>query len=190
HRSGGPRQREGRTLRAARHARARGAHRRPVRDRQRAALRHRGHAYRPRSRRVHDGVTVPLGSCRNPSASRSTERLPPIRPTENCRCAAEDSGMTRTRAGGYCAHVKRASRPRGQAAMSAFCVIWALTGTAWALDPNRHITQFGHTAWRTQDGFVNRPVAVTQTTDGYVWIATHDGLVRFDGVKFSPWSPP
>src|SRR5262249_1288662 len=23
----------------------------------------------------------------------------------------------------------------------------------------------------------------------YVWIATNDGLVRFDGVKFSPWSP-
>jgi signal transduction histidine kinase/ligand-binding sensor domain-containing protein len=51
------------------------------------------------------------------------------------------------------------------------------------------VTQFGHNAWRTQDGFVNRPVAVTQTADGYVWVATQDGLVRFDGVKFSPWSP-
>src|SRR5262249_40812065 len=29
-----------------------------------------------------------------------------------------------------------------------------------------------------------------QTADGYVWIATSDGLVRFDGVKFTPWSPP
>jgi signal transduction histidine kinase/ligand-binding sensor domain-containing protein len=66
---------------------------------------------------------------------------------------------------------------------------WALTGTAWALDPHRHVTQFGHSAWRTQDGFVDRPVAVTQTADGYVWIATRDGLVRFDGVKFTPWSP-
>jgi signal transduction histidine kinase/ligand-binding sensor domain-containing protein len=73
--------------------------------------------------------------------------------------------------------------------VSAFCVAWALTGTAWALDPHRHVTQFGHSAWRTQDGFVNQPVAVTQTADGYVWIATQDGLVRFDGVKFTLWSP-
>jgi signal transduction histidine kinase/ligand-binding sensor domain-containing protein len=73
--------------------------------------------------------------------------------------------------------------------VSAFCVAWALTGTAWALDPHRHVTQFGHSAWRTQDGFVNRPVAVTQTADGYVWIAAQDGLVRFDGVKFTLWSP-
>jgi signal transduction histidine kinase/ligand-binding sensor domain-containing protein len=70
-----------------------------------------------------------------------------------------------------------------------FCVVWILTGTAWALDPHRHITQFGHSAWRTQDGFINRSIAITQTADGYVWIATHDGLVRFDGVKFTPWSP-
>jgi signal transduction histidine kinase/ligand-binding sensor domain-containing protein len=98
--------------------------------------------------------------------------------------------MTRTRGGGYCALVKLPPSPRCQAVVSAFCVAWVLTGTAWALDPHRHVTQFGHSAWRTQDGFVNRPVAVTQTADGYVWIATRDGLVRFDGVKFSPWSPP
>jgi signal transduction histidine kinase/ligand-binding sensor domain-containing protein len=68
--------------------------------------------------------------------------------------------------------------------------VWLLTGTAWALDPHRHVTQFGHSAWRAQDGFVNRSIAVTQTADGYIWLATLDGLVRFDGVKFSPWSPP
>jgi signal transduction histidine kinase/ligand-binding sensor domain-containing protein len=97
--------------------------------------------------------------------------------------------VTRTRGGGYCRLVKRPPSPRCQAVVSAFCVAWALTGTAWALDPHRHVTQFGHSAWRTQDGFVNRPVAVTQTADGYVWIATQDGLVRFDGVKFTLWSP-
>jgi signal transduction histidine kinase/ligand-binding sensor domain-containing protein len=86
--------------------------------------------------------------------------------------------------------VKLAPGSRCQAVVSAFCVAWVLTGTAWALDPHRHVTQFGHSAWRTQDGFVNRPVAVTQTADGYVWIATPEGLVRFDGVKFTLWSPP
>src|SRR5262245_24689037 len=98
--------------------------------------------------------------------------------------------MTRTRGGGYCAVVRVPLGPRLLATASALCVAWALTGTAWALDPHRHITQFGHSTWRAQDGFVNRASAVTQTTDGYVWLATLDGLVRFDGVKFSPWSPP
>ena len=98
--------------------------------------------------------------------------------------------MTRSRGGGYCALVKLAPGQRCQAAVSALCVVWVLTGRAWALDPHRHITQFGHSAWRAQDGFVNRSSAVTQTADGYIWISTLDGLVRFDGVKFSPWSPP
>jgi signal transduction histidine kinase/ligand-binding sensor domain-containing protein len=97
--------------------------------------------------------------------------------------------MTRTRGGGYRALVKLLPGQRCQSAVSGICVIWVLTGTAWALDPQRHVTQFGHSAWRAQDGFISRSLAVTQTADGYVWIATLDGLVRFDGVKFSPWSP-
>jgi hypothetical protein len=32
------------------------------------------------------------------------------------------------------------------------------------------------------------PVAVPQTTDGYLWIGTTIGLVRFDGMHFTPWS--
>jgi hypothetical protein len=54
--------------------------------------------------------------------------------------------VTRTRGGGYCALVKLPPGPRCQAVVSAFCVAWVLTGTAWALDPHRHLTQFGHSA--------------------------------------------
>ncbi len=61
----------------------------------------------------------------------------------------------------------------------------------WAVDPSRHISQYGHTAWRIQDGVLSgTPVAVTQTADGYLWIGTRVGLVRFDGVRFVPWTPP
>src|SRR5262245_31526736 len=98
--------------------------------------------------------------------------------------------MTRPGNGRYRALMTLPPRLRRQAASAAFCAVWVLTGTAWALDPHRHVTQFGHSAWRAQDGFVNRSIAVTQTADGYVWFGTTDGLVRFDGVKFSPWSPP
>ncbi len=44
--------------------------------------------------------------------------------------------------------------------------------------------------WKTVDGVVVGPEKVMQTTDGYIWIATNSGLLRFDGVKFSSWSPP
>jgi signal transduction histidine kinase/ligand-binding sensor domain-containing protein len=67
-----------------------------------------------------------------------------------------------------------------------FAVNWV-----WAVDPSRHISQYGHTAWRIQDGVLSgTAVAVTQTTDGYLWIGTRVGLVRFDGVRFVPWTPP
>jgi ligand-binding sensor domain-containing protein/signal transduction histidine kinase len=63
-------------------------------------------------------------------------------------------------------------------------------GSASAVDPNTHISQYGHTAWRIQDGFFgHRVVSITQTTDGYVWVGTVDGLFRFDGVRFTLFDP-
>src|SRR5215468_5502935 len=60
-----------------------------------------------------------------------------------------------------------------------------------ALNPERHISQYGHTVWRTRDGaFDGMPVVVAQTSDGYLWIGTNLGLVRFDGAHFISWSPP
>jgi signal transduction histidine kinase/ligand-binding sensor domain-containing protein len=56
-----------------------------------------------------------------------------------------------------------------------------------ALDADRRISQYAHTAWRTQDGlFSGSPNAIAQTLDGYIWIGTQSGLVRFDGVRFVP----
>jgi signal transduction histidine kinase/ligand-binding sensor domain-containing protein len=62
---------------------------------------------------------------------------------------------------------------------------------ALALAPDRRISQYAHTAWRIQDGFFSgTPQTITQTADGYLWIGTEAGLVRFDGVSFVPWTPP
>ena len=64
-------------------------------------------------------------------------------------------------------------------------------GPATALDPHTRITQYFHTAWRVQDGaFEAAPNAVTQTADGYIWIGTGSGLVKYDGARFDPWAPP
>jgi PAS domain S-box-containing protein len=59
------------------------------------------------------------------------------------------------------------------------------------LDPNKRLTQYAHTAWRIQDGFFpNTPSRISQTTDGYLWVGGNSGALRFDGVRFSPWSTP
>src|SRR5215831_10614142 len=63
--------------------------------------------------------------------------------------------------------------------------------SALAVNPRNHISQYAHSVWRVQDGFFNGPPnAITQTTDGYIWIGTPAGLFRFDGVRFVPWTPP
>jgi signal transduction histidine kinase/ligand-binding sensor domain-containing protein len=63
-----------------------------------------------------------------------------------------------------------------------------LTGSMYALDPNKHITQYLHTSWRMQDG--SAPAAmfsITQTSDGFLWFsAIPQGIYRFDGVRFLP----
>jgi ligand-binding sensor domain-containing protein len=59
------------------------------------------------------------------------------------------------------------------------------------LDPNKQISQYAHSAWRMQDGaFSGAPNVITQTKDGYVWIGTLDGLVRFDGARFVSMATP
>jgi signal transduction histidine kinase/ligand-binding sensor domain-containing protein len=62
---------------------------------------------------------------------------------------------------------------------------------ARAVEPTTLISQYGHSVWRLQDGLLNaEPNAITQSADGYIWIATENGLTRFDGVHFAQWTPP
>jgi signal transduction histidine kinase/ligand-binding sensor domain-containing protein len=70
-------------------------------------------------------------------------------------------------------------------------LLLVISTRSFAVDPQLLITQYGHTAWRTRDGaFAGSVTAITQTSDGYLWIATSAGLLRFDGVRFEPWRPP
>jgi PAS domain S-box-containing protein len=94
--------------------------------------------------------------------------------------------------------LSRACERRHERARRLLAVGTVLTGmllsglpAALALDPDLRISQYAHTAWRVRDGtFPGIPTAITQTTDGYVWIGTFAGLLRFDGVRFVPFVPP
>ncbi|MBZ5506866.1 MAG: response regulator [Acidobacteriia bacterium] len=66
-----------------------------------------------------------------------------------------------------------------------FLLILSCAGTAWSLDPHRPITQYVHTVWHSEDGLPQNSIqALLQTKDGYLWIGTQEGLVRFNGVEF------
>src|SRR6202521_1034437 len=74
-----------------------------------------------------------------------------------------------------------------------FCFVLFLCtmSTFAALDTTRRISQYGHTAWRIEDGVcAGAPNVMAQTTDGYLWIGAQAGLMRFDGVRFVSWRPP
>jgi signal transduction histidine kinase/ligand-binding sensor domain-containing protein len=61
---------------------------------------------------------------------------------------------------------------------------------AESLNPTLLLAQYGHTAWTLGEGHLSGyPRAIAQTTDGYLWLGTGAGLLRFDGARFVPWTP-
>jgi len=64
------------------------------------------------------------------------------------------------------------------------------SGAALALDPEKAITQYLHQVWQIEDGLPSNVIpAIVQTRDGYLWLGTEGGLVRFDGVRFTVFNP-
>ena len=63
----------------------------------------------------------------------------------------------------------------------------ARTHAQEALGPqrNRALTQYGIDRWDDRAGLPQNSVqAIAQTSDGYLWLGTQEGLLRFDGVRF------
>jgi signal transduction histidine kinase/ligand-binding sensor domain-containing protein len=87
------------------------------------------------------------------------------------------------------AWIKAANVNLARSVVVSFLLSLLAVCPARAVDPGKRISQYGHTAWRIQDGyFGGMPNWVTQTKDGYIWVGTEGGLYRFDGVRFVPWS--
>ncbi|HXZ81445.1 MAG TPA: two-component regulator propeller domain-containing protein, partial [Terriglobales bacterium] len=69
--------------------------------------------------------------------------------------------------------------------------LWAVLVTACipranALDPERLISQYVRERWESDRGLHGEVYAITQSSDGYLWIGTDKGLFRFDGLTFRP----
>jgi PAS domain S-box-containing protein len=66
-------------------------------------------------------------------------------------------------------------------------VLADLATDASALDPNRLPSQYVREQWISESRFPGGPVnGIAQTEDGYLWIGTDRGLIRFDGFNFRP----
>lgn len=64
-------------------------------------------------------------------------------------------------------------------------VILTLPATGESLNPGYTISQYGHSSWTLREAeLAAYPRALAQTRDGYLWLGTNSGLLRFDGVRF------
>jgi signal transduction histidine kinase/ligand-binding sensor domain-containing protein len=75
-------------------------------------------------------------------------------------------------------------------AVVAIGILLACCACAFALDPSLDVSQYAHTTWKFRDGITKGAVfSIAQTPDGYLWLGTEFGLVRFDGTRAVPWQP-
>lgn len=71
------------------------------------------------------------------------------------------------------------------AAAAALCgLLWCTSNLATAQPATRLQEQFTHTAWGALDNAPVDILDITQTSDGWLWLAAGTGLYRFDGRHF------
>ncbi|MGO8760317.1 MAG: two-component regulator propeller domain-containing protein [Terracidiphilus sp.] len=59
---------------------------------------------------------------------------------------------------------------------------------AAALEPQTPLANYGRQSWAMENGLPQNTVqALAQTKDGFLWLGTEQGLVRFDGVEFQTY---
>ena len=70
-------------------------------------------------------------------------------------------------------------------------ILWFLwtCGLSFALDPAKPLSTQTHRIWRSEDGLLqDSATALLESRDGFLWVGTRSGLVRFDGAAFEPFS--
>ncbi len=73
--------------------------------------------------------------------------------------------------------------------LAAAALLCAFLPHARALDPRKSLTQYSRMVWTQEHGLPQDTIrAIAQTTDGYLWLGTDEGLARFDGYDFVVFS--
>ncbi|MEZ5284855.1 MAG: response regulator [Vicinamibacterales bacterium] len=75
----------------------------------------------------------------------------------------------------------------GPPALAVALVVYACAVAAAAPDqpaPGPSLRQLFHQSWGVREGAPGAIIDITQTEDGYLWLAGTDGVFRFDGVRF------
>jgi signal transduction histidine kinase/ligand-binding sensor domain-containing protein/CheY-like chemotaxis protein len=68
-------------------------------------------------------------------------------------------------------------------------MVLLLACPAAAIDGERDLQQYGIDTWTSLDGLPQNSIqAIAQSPDLYMWFGTQEGLVRFDGVRFTVFS--
>jgi ligand-binding sensor domain-containing protein/signal transduction histidine kinase len=72
--------------------------------------------------------------------------------------------------------------------VTAALAVVCLAQQAYSIDPNRMLSQYIRDRWGVEEGFTGGSItSFAQTPDGYLWIGTDKGLIRFDGLEFRPF---
>ena len=109
--------------------------------------------------------------------------MPSLLPTRRKRlCLGEPYRAVRHRNLSYAA--------AGKACLLAlFCLHLRPLQARTPLDPTLSINQYVHSVWQSDAGLPENSVSsIAQTSDGYLWLGTEEGLVRFDGLRFTTYT--
>ena len=67
-------------------------------------------------------------------------------------------------------------------------MLLGVAASAAALEPSTSLANYGRQAWAMENGLPQNTVqSLAQTNDGFLWLGTEAGLVRFDGVEFQTY---
>lgn len=76
--------------------------------------------------------------------------------------------------------------PRPTAFLLVLGFVSPICAHAQIVGPNRVFGRYQQSVWQEQHGLPQASVlAIAATRDGYIWVGTHEGVARFDGVRFT-----
>lgn len=69
------------------------------------------------------------------------------------------------------------------------CLLAGYSLTLNALEPSKAISQYYLSIWQRDRGFEQNSIfSIVQSNEGYIWLGTQNGLVRFDGIRFNVYN--